>query len=111
MNRRVLGCGIVGIAAFLALGVLALRMAIPDVGCPERLQWAELTFAADGEPAPAPSLAEGTPVPIGSTFIGLTTRDVYGPPGSRAAASAEERPDVLVLDCGDGSFLAYRRVP
>ena len=111
MNRRVLGCGIAGIIAFVALGVLGLRMAIPDVGCPERLQWSELTYLADGTPAATPSLPEGTPVPIGTTFFGLTTRDVYGPPGSRASASASDRPDVLVLDCGDGSFLAYRRLP
>lgn len=111
MNRRVLGCGIAGIVVFLALGILGLRMAIPDVGCPDRLQWSDQAYLADGTPAASPSLDEGTPVRIGSTFIGLTTRDVYGPPGSEPAASAAERPSVLVLDCGDGTFLAYRRLP
>ena len=57
-----------------------------------------------------PSFAEGSPVEIGSTFIGLTTRKVWGPPGSAPSASAADRPDRIVLDCDNGTVQAYRVV-
>lgn len=111
MNWRIVGCAVLAVTAFVGLGLASLWLVTEPAGCPEGLQWADRTYAADGSPAPEPSLAEGTPVRIGSTFIGMTTRDVYAPPGSEPTASAATRPDVLVLDCGDGSFRAYRYRP
>jgi hypothetical protein len=110
VSPRAIGCAALAGLAFVAVGVIGLSMALPSAGCPDRLQWFERAYLPDGVPAPEPSLEQGEPVRIGSTFIGLTTRDVYGPPGSSPPASGE-MPDVLVLDCGDGSFLAYRVAP
>lgn len=108
MNRRVVGCGALAIASFVGIGLAGLWLVTAPAGCPERLQWADRTYLREGALAPEPSLAEGVPVLIGATFIGLTTRDVYGPPGSEPVASAAMRPEAIVLDCGDGMFRAYR---
>ena len=49
----------------------------------------------------------GTPVKLGSTFIGLTTRSIYGPPGSSSSGSSV-RPAQIAMDCGNGKFKSYR---
>ena len=108
MNRRALGCGIAAAAVFVGIGLLGLWLVTAPPGCPDRLQWEDRAYAAKGGPAPEPSLPEGEPVRIGTTFIGMTTRDVYGPPGSEPLASQAVRPEVIVLACGDGTFRAYR---
>lgn len=111
MNWRIVGCGLLAVTAFVGIGLAGLWLVTAPAGCPEGLQWADRTYVADSSPAPEPSLAEGAPVWIGTTFIGMTTRDVYGPPGSEPTASAAIRPDAIVLDCADGSFQAYRFSP
>jgi hypothetical protein len=109
MNLRAIGCLVVGVAAFVGLGLWGLSLAFRDAqGCPATLQWADRAYAADGTPAPSPDLGPGEAVYIGSTFMGPITRRTYGPPGSSPSTDAAARPERIALDCGDGSFLAYR---
>ncbi|HET6380590.1 MAG TPA: hypothetical protein VFH63_06085 [candidate division Zixibacteria bacterium] len=109
MNWRAIGCAVVGIAAFVGLGLFGLSLALsPQAGCPDSLQWADRTYLAIGGPMASPVLSEpGDPSEIGSTFFGPTTRTVYGPPGSTPSERAEDRPDEIALDCGNGTFRAY----
>ena len=108
MNWRVIGCGTLAILVFVAVGLWGMSKAFDRLdGCPDRLQWGDRVYLPSGSPRPAPSFAEGSPVEIGSTFIGLTTRKVWGPPGSAASPSAADRPAAIYLDCDDGSVLLF----
>lgn len=108
MNWRALGCGTLAIVVFLAVGLWGMSKAFDRLeGCPDRLQWGDRVYLPTGSPRPEPSFAEGSPVEIGSTFIGLTTRTVWGPPGSRSSPSAADRPSRIYLDCDDGSVLLF----
>jgi hypothetical protein len=109
MNLRAVGCLAAGVGSFLAIGLLGMWLAFGQLdGCPASFQWAERTYLAAGSPAASPSFAEpGDPVELGSTFIGLTTRAVYGPPGSAPSASAADRPETIAVDCADGTFQSY----
>ena len=84
MNWRAIGCLVIGAAVFVGIGLLGMSFAFrAQPGCPGRLQWADRTYVAQGTPAPTPAFdAPGEPVAIGATFFGLTTRQMYGPPGS-----------------------------
>jgi hypothetical protein len=109
MNLRAVGCAVVGVAAFVGLGVWGLSLAFRDAeGCPATLQWAERRYAAVGTPAPSPDLGPGEAVYIGSTFMGPITRRTYGPPGSSPSTDAADRPASIALECGDGTYQAYR---
>jgi hypothetical protein len=108
MNWRAIGCGTLAIAVFLAIGLWGMSKAFDRLeGCPNRLQWGDRVYLTDGSPRPEPSFAEGSPVEIGSTFIGLTTRQVWGPPGSAPSDSAADRPTRIYLDCDDGTVLLF----
>lgn len=109
VNWRAIGCLGIGAAAFVGIGLLGMSFAFrAQPGCPDRLQWADRTYLAEGTPAPSPAFAKpGEPVPIGSTFIGLTTRQAYGPPGSSPSTQAEDRPETIALDCADGTYQTY----
>lgn len=109
MNWRVAGCLVAGVGSFVAIGLLGMWLAFGQLdGCPSQLQWAERSYLPAGAPAASPSFAEdGEPVELGSTFIGLITRSVFGPPGSAPSASAADRPDVIAVDCADGTFQTY----
>jgi hypothetical protein len=109
MNLRAVGCLVAGVGSFLAIGLLGMWLAFGQLdGCPASFQWSERTYLAAGSPAAIPSFAEpGDPVELGSTFIGLTTRAVYGPPGSAPSASAADRPETIAVDCADGTFQSY----
>lgn len=110
MNWRAIGCIGVGAIVFVLIGILGLNVASSRIGCPDRLQWRDLSYAPTGTPAPSPQTgAPGAAVKLGSTFIGLTTRDIYGPPGSGPASSAADRPATIAMDCGDGTYLTYLR--
>ena len=110
MNWRALGCGTLAAVVFVGLGLLAMSMAFTRFdGCPTRLQWGDRGYEPAASPIASPSFAAGgKPVEIGSTLIGLTTRQVWGPPGSDAPESANVRPERIILDCADGSFQEYR---
>jgi len=107
VNRRSIGCIVMGSVVFVLIGVAGLNLASNRTGCPAGIRWEQLTYEPRGTPAPTPDLA-GEPVELGSTFIGLATRTVYGPPGSGAAASGGPRPETIALDCGDGTYQSYR---
>ena len=110
MNWRAVGCGVLAIGTFLAIGLFGMSLAFrSEPGCPDRVQWADRTYLADGTPAPTPVFGvPGPAVDIGSTFMGLTTRRVFGPPGSSPSTEADDRPEMVALDCADGSFQTYR---
>ena len=103
MTGRAIGCAVIGVVVFVAIGIFGLSRALAPSGCPDRLQYAAEAFLPEG--TPSADAAEGK-VEIGSTFIGLTTRAVYAE--TARASGAEELPEVIVLDCGDGTFLTYR---
>jgi hypothetical protein len=110
VNWRAVGCGALAAAVFVAIGLLGLSMAFNrSEGCPRLLQWADRRYEPSGQVSAAPHFdLAGPPVPLGSTPIGLTTRTVYGPPGSEASPASADRPSQIALDCGDGSFQTYR---
>jgi hypothetical protein len=99
-----MGCAVIGIVAFLAVGLFGLSRAVAPSGCPDRLQYAADAYLPAG--APVERLESGL-VEIGSTFIGLTTREVYAEPGGVPASGSTDPPDRFVLDCADGTFQAY----
>lgn len=115
MNWRAIGCGGLATVVFLAISLWGMSKAFDRTeGCPARLQWGDQAYQAAGSPAAEPSFADGSPVEIGSTFTGLSTRKVWGPPGSPPSPSAEDRPDRIFLDCDDGSvqlFVAASAAP
>lgn len=109
MNWRAAGCLVAGVTVFLAIGLLGLWLAFRDAtGCPSSLQWADRAYGAVGTPMPSPDLGPGDAVDIGSTFMGPTTRTVFGPPGSSPSTDAADRPSTIALDCADGSYQVYR---
>jgi hypothetical protein len=110
LNWRAIGCGVVAAAVFVGIGLLGMSFAFSRFdGCPPLLRWADRRYQPSGLPMDAPTFeSSGEPVPLGSTFIGLTTRSVFGPPGSRPSTAAADRPEQIALDCGDGSFQTYR---
>lgn len=114
MNWRAIGCGLLAAAVFVGIGLLGMSMAFSRLeGCPERLRWGAEAYLPVGATTERPAFTDGgEPVEIGSTFIGLTTRRVWGPPGSVPISSlgpgmAFEQPQRIVLDCDDGSFQEY----
>ena len=108
MNWRAIGCGTLAIVVFLAVGLWGMSKACDRLeGCPNRLQWGDRVYLPAASPRAEPSFAEGSPAKIGSTFIGLTTRQVWGPPGSSPSESAGNRPDRIYLDCDDGTVLLF----
>jgi hypothetical protein len=110
VNLRAIGCIGLGSIIFILVGIAGLNVASSRLGCPDRLQWRELSYAPLGTPGPSPDAGgSGNAVKLGVTLIGLTTRDIYGPPGSTPTASAAERPEIIAMDCGDGTFVSYRQ--
>ena len=108
MNWRAIGCGGLAVVIFLAIGLYGMSLAFSRLdGCPDRLQWGDRAYLPAGSPVAEPSFDDGSPVEIGSTFIGLTTRRVWGPPGSKPSQAAAARPARIFLDCADGSVQAY----
>ena len=110
MNWRAIGCIGLGSVVFIGIGLLGLSVATGRIGCPDRLQWRDLSYVPRGTPGPSPETGPGgSAAQLGSTFIGLTTRAVFGPPGSSPSANSADRPAVIALECGDGTFLTYVR--
>ncbi len=109
MNGRAIGCIALGAVIFVLIGIAGINVASSRIRCPDRLQWGDRFYAPTGTPAPTPETG-GTspPVKLGSTFIGLTTRSIYGP-GSPSASPDAARPELIAMDCGDGRFQTYRK--
>lgn len=111
MNWRAIGCLGIGIVLFVGIGLVGLNLATSRVGCPARLVWGDEAWEADGAATSEPRIGTGgeEPVEIGATLIGLTSRRVYGPPGSAPVTGSDnELPAQLSLECGDGTFQGYR---
>jgi hypothetical protein len=102
VNRRAIGCGALAIIVFVGIGLLGLSMATTRAGCPGRVQLEAQGYERDGTPAPSPFAGAE---PIGSTFVGLTTRKAFAAPAGSA------RPMRLALECGDGTYQTYRQAP
>jgi hypothetical protein len=108
MSWRLLGCALLAAAVFVGLGLLALSLAIGRLGCPETVVWGDRTYAAEGAPTDTPVVGEGTPVLLGSTFIGALSREVWGPEGADPSPTAGDvLPDEIALSCGDETFQTY----
>jgi uncharacterized membrane protein YedE/YeeE len=109
VNWRAIGCLGAVFGGFLIIGLIGMGLAFRDgAGCPANLQWADRLYVADGTPAPSPAFdVDGPAASIGSTFIGLTTRSMYGPPGSSPSTAAADRPRVVSMACNDGTYQTY----
>jgi hypothetical protein len=109
MNWRAIGCLGAIFGTFVALGLLGMYLAFRgQTGCSANVQWADRVYLAEGTPAPSPAFDQPGPAAnIGSTFFGLTTRTVYGPPGSSPSTAAADRPRIVSIDCGDGTYQTY----
>ena len=103
MNWRLFGCALLAAGTFIALGLLALNMAIGRPGCPSTVVWDGRAYIAVGAPTAEPVAGDSEPVLLGSTLVGALSREVYGPEGS----TATDRPDEIALACGDETFLTY----
>ena len=111
MNGRAIGCIALGAVIFVLIGIAGINVASSRIGCPDRLQWGDRFYAPTGTPAPSPETGGGghSPAKLGSTFFGLTTRSIYGPPGSASASPGSAQPDLIAMECGDGRFQTYRK--
>jgi hypothetical protein len=107
VNWRLVGCGALAAAVFIGLGLWSLQLALGRPGCPSTLLWGDRSYSASGEPRESPVVGSGEPVKLGTTLVGALSRDLYGPAGSAPSPNAEDRPEVISLDCGDGTFLTY----
>jgi hypothetical protein len=109
VNWRAIGCGTIAAVAFVAIGLWGMSLAFSRFeGCPPSLQWGDRRYEPSGPTTDAPTFDRpGEPVPLGSTFMGLTTRTVFGPPGSEPSPPATDRPTQVAVDCGDESFQTY----
>lgn len=108
MNWRALGCGLLAIVVFVAIGISGTLMALEPAGCPAQLQWVDRTYVAVGPPTDEPVVGSGDPAPLGTTLIGVAGRTVFGPEGSTPSPNGGNRPDEIALDCGDETFVTYR---
>lgn len=111
MNLRVIGCGALAAAMFVAIGIFAILNASAPAECPDLLPYQPSAYEPVGAPSSEPAL-EGVVEALeaaGSTSFGLARWEVFVEPGFAPAASGEPLPQRIVLDCGDGSFQAYQR--
>lgn len=121
MNWRAIGCGLAAAAVFVGLGLWAMSLAFErSAGCTPLLVWQGAAYRAVGDPLATLRLPSGeTPEEVGVATVGLTTRTVYGPPGSgrsprpapTGSADPAEQWTELALDCADGTFQGYRIDP
>ena len=111
MNWRAIGCGTLAAAVFVAVGVFAVWRAGAPSGCPSLLPYQPAAYEPVGSPATEPRL-EGVDAPLergGSTSFGLAAWPVWIEPPATPLASGAPLPERIVLECGDGTFQAYRR--
>jgi hypothetical protein len=111
VNWRAIGCGTLAAAVFVLVGVFAIWRAGAPAGCPDVLPYRPSAYEPSGSPTTEPRL-EGVDVdlePAGSASFGLAAWPVWTEPADAPAASGAPLPARIVLECGDGTFQAYRR--
>lgn len=111
MNWRAIGCGTLAAAVFVLVGVFAIWRAGAPAGCPDVLPYRPSAYEPSGSPTTEPRL-EGVDADLeaaGSASFGLAAWPVWTEPADAPAASGAPLPSRIVLECGDGTFQAYRR--
>jgi hypothetical protein len=112
LNWRAAGCLVIGSVVFIGVGLLGLSLATSHVGCFNELQTSDGVYRASGSVTSAPALAGGgEPLEIGTTLVGLSTRRVYGPPGTDVNDVNAPRPPEISIECGDGTYQGYLLEP
>ena len=111
MNPRAIGCGTLAAVVFVAVGIFGILRASAPAECPDLLPYEPASYKPVGAPSSEPTLeGVGGPLePAGSTSFGLARWEVHVEPGFAPAASGEPLPQRIVLECGDGTYQAYRR--
>jgi hypothetical protein len=112
VSWRAIGCGTLAAGVFVLVGLIAIWRAGPPPGCPAQLVYPDAAFQPDGSPMDGPRLT-GVDASLEPGFRtnagGFTTWTVWVEPGDVPAASGDPLPDRIVLECGDGTFQAFRR--
>jgi hypothetical protein len=112
VSWRAVGCGTLAAGVFVAVGLFAILRAEPPPGCPTELAFTDVgTYEPVGSPSDAPRIEglNASPVAGFQTRAGLSTFTVWVDPADAPAASSDPLPERIALECGDGTFQAYRR--
>jgi hypothetical protein len=113
VNWRAIGCGTLAAGVFVVVGLFAILRAEPPPGCPSDLAFTDLgAYEPVGSPGDTPRLegVSASLTPGFQTRAGLSTFTVWVDPADAPAASSDPLPERIALECGDGTFQAYRRV-
>lgn len=113
MNWRAVGCGTLAAGVFVLVGLFAILRAEPPPGCPTELAFDDVgAYEPVGSPSDAPRLegVSASLTPGFQTRAGLSTFTAWVDPADAPAASSDPLPDRIALECGDGTFQAYRQV-
>ena len=111
MNWRAIGCGTLAAAVFVAVGLIGIWRAGAPAGCPDLLPYQPAAYEPVGSPEAEPRL-DGVDVSLeraGSASFGLAAWPVWIEPPATPLASGDPLPGRIVLECGDGTYQAYRR--
>lgn len=109
MNWRVIGCGTLAAAVFVAIGIIGISRSLVPAECPARLPYEPGAYEPMQEPTEEPHLTGRPLVRAGRTAFGLASWVVWVERDAVPAASDEPLPAQIVLECGDGTFQAYER--
>jgi hypothetical protein len=111
MSWRAIGCGTLAAGVFVLVGLIAIWRAGPPPGCPPELEYTDGAFVPIGSAAASPSLegVDASLEPGFRTTVGFSSWTVWVDPADAPTASSAPLPDLMVLECGDGTFQAYRR--
>jgi hypothetical protein len=111
VNWRAIGCGTLGAAAFILIGLIGIWRAGAPAECPTLLPYEPSAYRPAGEPTDQPVL-EGVAEALeraGTTSFGLASWEVWVEPGRVPPTAGDPLPPRIVLACGDGSYQAYQR--
>lgn len=111
MSWRAIGCGTLAAVVFVLVGVIAIWRAGPPAGCPAELEYTDALYRPTGSASSSPSLegVDASLEPGFRTTVGFSSWTVWVDPADAPTASSDPLPDRMVLECGDGTFQAYRR--